>query len=295
MKLKIILLFAALTIFACKKAHKKVGDQDSEREPTTHQLKWVLGKELLNVESVIFDAEHQVFYASCGKDYKLGNQGFIAKISAEGKLLEQKWVSGLNRPTGMAIHDGNLYVADINNLVVINTASGEILQRITEPIEKSGLNDVAISKKGLIYVTASFIHTIFKVQNAEMQSFLKDDNLLTWANGIAIKGETLTIGGTHLVSIDINSKKITKLNLEPNISDFDGIALDGEGGYYVTTVENSALWHINKNLQVEKLAENNSYFGDLDFIPEHHKIVIAQGKQDKSSFFLGVHPIAEVN
>ena len=59
---------------------------------------------------------------------KDGN-GFIAKLNGDGKVVTRQWVKGLDAPTGLALHDRTLYVADIDQLVEINVASGEILKR----------------------------------------------------------------------------------------------------------------------------------------------------------------------
>ncbi len=59
---------------------------------------------------------------------KDGN-GFIAKLNGDGKVVTRQWVKGLDAPTGLALHDRTLYVADIDQLVEINAASGEILKR----------------------------------------------------------------------------------------------------------------------------------------------------------------------
>ena len=59
--------------------------------------------------------------------------GYISKLSVQGEVQEKEWVTGLNAPKGLALHDGNLYVSDIDELVVIDTASGEITARHEAP------------------------------------------------------------------------------------------------------------------------------------------------------------------
>jgi hypothetical protein len=44
-------------------------------------------------------------------------------------MLERQWVKGLNSPTGLSLHDRTLYAADVDQLIEINAASGEILKR----------------------------------------------------------------------------------------------------------------------------------------------------------------------
>ncbi|WP_420321956.1 hypothetical protein [Flagellimonas sp.] len=249
-------------------------------------VQWVKGYQLQNVESVAFDPVNLVYYASCGKDYKLGTNGYISKISSTGELLEATWIKDLNRPTGMAIRDNILYVADINRLLIIDIAKGQVMESIPEPIPNSGLNDVAVNHKGDLFITASFVHSIFKLEQEHLEIFIEDDEKLKWANGITFVGKDLIVGGAHLVKIDIASKKIDVLILKPSIADFDGIVSDGMGGLYATTVENSALWHINENLEVKEMASGGGYFGDLDYLVSQKKLSIARGNKETNTFFI---------
>ncbi|WP_222983658.1 hypothetical protein [Flagellimonas meishanensis] len=256
----------------------------SETIPEVHQ--WALGNHLQHVESVLYDSTNNLFYASCGKEYKVGTEGFIAKMSPTGNLLESKWIKNLNRPTGMALYDTKLYVADVDRIVIIDVNSGKLLDSVPEPIKNSGLNDVAISATGRVFVTASFVHSIFELVDGKLIAFLKDDKNLEWANGIMFDGESLVVGGTNLIKINIQSKNIDPLSTSPKVFDFDGLVADGIGGYYATTVENSTLWHINSALKATKLASDSYYFGDMDYIPKEKRLVIARGKPKTNSFFI---------
>ena len=60
-------------------------------------------------------------------------KGFISRITAHGRLLEQQWAKGLNAPKGMARVGETLYVSDIDCLVTIDAASGSVMARY--PIE----------------------------------------------------------------------------------------------------------------------------------------------------------------
>ena len=73
---------------------------------------------------------------------KDGN-GFIAKLNGDGKVMTRQWVKGLDAPTGLALHDRTLYVADVDQLVEINAASGEIIKRYPAN-GATFLNDVAV-------------------------------------------------------------------------------------------------------------------------------------------------------
>lgn len=263
------------------KVSKEVGKSDSSPQ------RWVTGVQLQNVESVVYDSENDVYYASCGKEYRSGTEGFISKLSSSGNLLELKWVKDLNRPTGMAIHNGLLYVADFNRLLVIDLKTAKIIKTIPEHLPNSGLNDVAVNENGEVFVTGSFAHSVFQLQENHLETFARDDERLKWANGIAFSGDNLIVGGTHLNRINKNSAEIILFETNPPVVDIDGIVIDDTGNFYATTVDNSSLWYIDmKGLATKIASDSMYYYGDLDFNPNQKKLVIARGSQKTNTFFI---------
>src|ERR1700709_199467 len=77
---------------------------------------------LMSPESVVLDSARNEFFvsnmASHGNASTPGD-GFISRISAEGKIIELKWITGLDNPKGLAIANGHLYVGDDKDLVEI--------------------------------------------------------------------------------------------------------------------------------------------------------------------------------
>lgn len=294
MKIKIITCCLFSFILGCVEQKTNTEDKSDQHAsfgkdwaiPSTNE--WSKNEGLINVESIIYDEANQVFYASNGTNYGLGTTGFISKISDKGILQELKWVKELNRPTGMAIFDSLLYVADVNSLIVINTKSGEILDKYLEPIANSGLNDVAVSQQGEVYVSASFVHSIFKLTNGQLIAWVKDEEKLKWANGVITNDTQLLVAGLDLSTINTNSKKISLIELNTPIKDFDGIVSDGDGGYFLTTVENSGLFHLDEQKNITKLMEEDIYFGDLEFSPEQKKIYVPRGNKKNNEFFISV-------
>ena len=100
-------------------------------------------------ESVVFDPASNALYVSNigGKIWQKDRNGFIAKVSPDGKMIERNWLAGLDFPTGLALDGGKLYVADIDQLVEIDIASKSIAKRYPAPGAK-WFNDVASDGKG---------------------------------------------------------------------------------------------------------------------------------------------------
>jgi hypothetical protein len=88
-------------------------------------------KGLAQPESVVEDPTTGVIYVSNinGAVMQKDGNGFISRLTANGKMLERQWVKGLNAPTGLALHDRTLYAADVDQLIVIIAASGGMVER----------------------------------------------------------------------------------------------------------------------------------------------------------------------
>ena len=61
-------------------------------------------------ESVIFDTKSKVIYVSNieGQPWEEDGKGSIGKLSLDGKVINAKWVTGLNAPKGLGIVNGKL-------------------------------------------------------------------------------------------------------------------------------------------------------------------------------------------
>ena len=90
---------------------------------------------LMGPDSAVYNARSRILYVSNingGPMDKDGN-GFISKLSLNGKVIETHWVTGLNGPKGMVLHGGRLYVADIDRLVAIRVKTGRIVASYLAP------------------------------------------------------------------------------------------------------------------------------------------------------------------
>ena len=261
--------------------------QEKARTPVISSSKdWGANMGLQKPESVVYDFNNQSFYVSNGAQFAPGTEGFISKFDAQGVLTQLKWVDSLSRPTGMAIFKNKLWVADVNQLKVIDIANGLLLKSYSEPIENSGINDVAISKEGEVYVSASFVHAVLKVENDSLKLWAQDEEKLQWANGIFIEDEQVLVGGTELAAIDRNSGTIKILKTNPPIQDIDGLWPDGQGGYLLSTVEGNSLWHLTASGETTLLNNGGGYFGDLQFIADTRTLLIPRGNHDEGRYYI---------
>lgn len=205
----------------------------AQKRPIVHLEKmWETDSVIRIPASVLFDEKRNTLYASLidGQPWVADGKGGISKISMDGITVNQDWVQGLNCPRGMGIYSNKLYVADLNELVVVNLKKGNIEEKI-KPAGANGLNDVIVTPEGVVFVSDSKNGTVYKVENGKAELYL--DNLpgvngLHYANGMLIAG-----AGKNLVRVNSKKELATLATLNENI---DGIEPLGNGDYLVTSL-----------------------------------------------------------
>ncbi len=153
--------------------------------------RWASKPVLRSPESVLFSAQDQVLYVSNmgpGKDPNAKDgDGSVGKIALDGEVVAAEWIRGLHAPKGLAWREGRLFVADIDRIVVIDIARGEIAHVI--PIEGAkSLNDLTIDSAGTLYVSDYQAGKILAIKEGKSSVFL--DGLKN-PNGILAHGDDL--------------------------------------------------------------------------------------------------------
>jgi hypothetical protein len=204
-------------------------------------------------ESVLFDANRNVLYVSLidGQPWEADGKGGIAKISVDGTEINQEWITGLHCPKGMAISGGSLYVADLDEVVVINIKKGAIEKRI-KPEGAAQLNDVTVASKGVLYVSDSKFGKVFKIENDKASLYLEN---LPGVNGLRFVGKDLYIAaGKEFVKADAK-KQITKVATLPQGG--DGVEPVGPYGDFLVTAWMGYIYYVHVNGNVDVLVDTH--------------------------------------
>ena len=156
---------------------------------------WTLGTGFALPESAYHDpASNAIFVSSINGDIlaKDGN-GFISRLTPDGKVVDLMWVTGLNGPKGMRSAGGTLWVSDIDEVVAIDIASGKIASRVR--VEGATfLNDLATAPDGTVYVSDSQASKIYAVKDGKSSVFVEGAELVQQANGLLVDGNRLILG-----------------------------------------------------------------------------------------------------
>ena len=110
---------------------------------------WRLTAPIAYPESVVFDEKRNVIYVSniSKPDQKKDRKGFIARVAVGGKTAAEKFITDLHRPYGIALHQNELYIADIDQVLVADLETGEITERYDAP-GAVRLNDIVVDSDG---------------------------------------------------------------------------------------------------------------------------------------------------
>jgi DNA-binding beta-propeller fold protein YncE len=189
---------------------------------------------LAQPESVALGPDGRTLYVANvgGEGDAKDGDGFISRVSADGKMIQREWVTGLDAPKGAVVAGNRLYVSDIDRLVEIDIESGRVAARYPAPGARF-LNDVAVAPDGAVLVSDSGTGRIFALANGRVAPW-SDDPLLKSANGLLPEPGRLvatTMEG-KLLAIDYATRQAAVL--AEGLGQADGVA-HGEGGAYLVS------------------------------------------------------------
>jgi outer membrane protein assembly factor BamB len=232
-------------------------------------------------ESVVIDPATGAIYVSniAGAVMQKDGNGFISKLNGSGKLVMRQWVKGLNSPTGLALRDRTLYVADVDQLVEINAASGEILKRY--PAKGAILlNGVAVDADGTVYVSDTPTNTIWRLKDGSFEPWLANDKL-NGPNGLLVQGDTLIVASlgkipgvgqkkeiAGLWQISLKDQSLSPVGNGKPIGNLYGIEMLEPGVYLVTDWADGALYRVDSKGKADMLIDLHQGSADLTYLPD---------------------------
>lgn len=240
---------------------------------------WETDTTLRVPESVLYDSKDQVLYVANidgGSDALDGN-GFISKVSLDGKVENLRWTSGLNAPKGMALHKGKLYVSDVYRLVVINTANGQAEKTYDAVGKDAFLNDVTVADDGTVYVSDSRTDKIYRLKDDKWDVWMQGEQL-NKPNGLLAVGRNKLMVGSQKIgalrSTDLKTKAMT--SLADGMAATDGIVPDGDGGYFVSDW-NGQVFAVAGDGQKQQLLDTREAkinAADIEYIPGKKLLIV---------------------
>jgi Gluconolactonase len=246
-------------------------------------------KGFVGPESVVYDETREVLYVSNmgthGEGQTVGD-GFISRVSVDGKILEPRWVTGFDNPKGLALANGRLYVGDDRDLVEIDVAAGKVVGRYAPEDGPGDFNDCTADPEGNVYVSSGRLGEIFRLSGGKFESWTKLDRSKTgWINGLRAEKDRLLLGGWtvrgadgkeqlgHISILSFKDKSLSRIGSEP-VCHVDGIEPDGKNGYTVTDWISGDVLHVSAEGKVTPVMKLVKGTADHEYIVEKKEMLV---------------------
>lgn len=220
-----------------------------------------------NPESAPWDGPSGSFYVSNigpGPINPMGREpdGYLSRISGEGRLVAAKWVTGLRSPKGIDRRGDDLLVADVGQVVVVDVAG----EKIRQTIDLDGLgalfpNDVTVDDRtGDAYVSDLLRNAIYRIRagTTKAEVWLESD-ALEGPNGLFLDGDRLMVAGTgrsadggRILAVDLTTKKLAPLADMAPLGRLDGI--EKLGSDWIVT-GNDTVWRVTPDGKASELTK----------------------------------------
>ncbi|MBN2134451.1 MAG: hypothetical protein JW737_01850 [Acidobacteria bacterium] len=238
---------------------------------------WEVKEGLTIPESITFDQKRNCIYVANYYDVKAPGQNkeYISKISADGEIINLRFIDGVNKPTGMTLHNDKLHIVTREMLLIADPDTGKIEKEIK--FENPGVaNDITVGPDGKIYVTDSLKNQILRSSGEKFEIWLEGGDL-NGPNGIAYYKDNIYIGNTRdgcILKIDIKTAKITTIACLPSAV-IDGLVFDGDD--ILTNDFNGILYRIKNNGEIKMELDSSGIqliLADFGYDPETQKIFL---------------------
>lgn len=253
------------------------------------RLVWQTEPVFQTPEAVLYDAERDLLIVGNYRSTEAGETDeFLSRVDTRGNIVDLKWITGLDRPTGMSIHKDRLYVVERDNLVRINIEVGRIEERFPI-VGASFANDVAIGPQGIAYISDNGQEAqtaIRRFADGQIKPWMTTEQILR-PNGLLVDGE-------HLVAYDNRRQALVRIHRSSQevqviasiVSDAraigDGIVkLDTDS--YLVTAWSGESWIVNRTGSVVPLLDTNTLtpirgqrvnHADVGYVPQQRMWVI---------------------
>ena len=259
---------------------------------------WEICEGCAQPESAYFNPSNSTIYVSNvnGEPSKKDGLGSISKFSTDGKLIKKDFVIGLNAPKGMRSANGKLYVADIDQVLVINEKSGKIERKIAFKGAQF-LNDIAFDKRGNLYVSDTEGSAIYTWSARSGVKTLASGKHLECPNGLLVVGNSLIIASWgvmapdwstkvpgKLMAYDLKTEEMKVFTKKP-IGNLDGLEKIDEDHFIVSDWVAGKVFIVSTSGEFEEILSGMKGSADLGWIPSKRLILVPRMNENLISAF----------
>ena len=234
---------------------------------------WETSEGLKTPESVLYNEQLDVIYVANINDNpaeKDGN-GFISILNPNGEIINPEWIKKLNAPKGMAIFNGKLYVADIDQLVEIDIEKGKISKRYEAP-GAVFLNDVTACLNGMIFVSDTRTAKIHVLHQGEFKIWMEGKPFKS-PNGLLAEKGKLYVGDENIYEVDILTQKV-ELLIE-NTGGVDGLIKNNEGEFVFSNWPGRIyIFRNGESIKLLDSTDQSINTADIGFVPKFNLVLV---------------------
>lgn len=247
-------------------------------------------------EAVRYEPEEDVYLVSnvAGDPFAVDGNGFISKVSPEGKMLELKFIDGsskqtpLDAPKGMAIKDGQLYVADITWVRVFDLKSGAPRAKLFAQ-GATFLNDVAV-QDGVVFVTDSGWKPGFEDTGSDailqinpkkvvVEPYLAETSLGNPNGIVATKDGLVVVGGKGEMYSIADRKKGPPTSLPAGF--LDGVIALEDGSFLVASWAGKSIFQGKPGGEFRAVVTNLPSPAAIGFDTKRKRLLVPSMKEDR--------------
>lgn len=254
----------------------------------TPQKNWVTEKGMDGPESVYYHPGTERLYVSnmSGDSSKKDGKGWITVLETDGSVVEKKWVDGLNAPKGIRIHDGTLWVSDIDRILAYDLDSGDQVDEVTVE-DAVFLNDVDVGPDGTVYVSDMRDNRIYSYKDGNLEVFAEGKQLES-PNGVLVHDGRLYVGGWsagenkggHLYSFNLNGEDKQRITSDP-LGNLDGVERQNSGHFLVSDWVKGNLYRVSPGGQTQQILDLDKGTADIGYIHGEQTLLIPQNQKSK--------------
>jgi sugar lactone lactonase YvrE len=259
------------------------------------------GLGLATPESVIHDDALDAYLVSSinGKPTDVDNNGFITRLSPDGKVETLRWIEGgknkvtLNAPKGLGLMGDNLYVADLDTVRIFDRKTGAPNGEVKIP-GATFLNDLAITTDGHVLVSDSGLKAgakgfdptgtdaVWSIDKAKKVSPLMKSKELGSPNGL-LSGTDKTwvssFGTGELYALDSKGKKTDVKKLPKGA--LDGIVILPGGDLLVASWEANAIYRGKPGGDFTAVIEDVKSPADIGYDVKRGRVLVPLFESDE--------------
>jgi streptogramin lyase len=241
-------------------------------------------------ENLVYDPQANVYLVANinGQPRALDANGFISRVSPDGKVLNLKWIDGsraatrLDGPKGLAIHGDTLAVADIGVVRFFNRRTGASLGVRIVPGQL--MNDVAFGSDGSLYVTDTGPDAgkpdtvdhdaIYRLLPGSIKTIAKSDDLFG-PDGIVVQANGIvyaTFKGNRVEHIATSGARHTIATLPGD--QIDGLRQLPDRSYVVTSWGAKSVYRMQPNGSLKSIMSGVKSPAGVAYDTRNHTLAI---------------------